>query len=210
MKKLYVFGDSFTKGCGCLYGEEYYIKYKKDKDKIWCEILSDELNIELVNKGVGLNSNDKIIDSVIREFDSFNESDIILIQKTFSHRFDIPNLNNDMLITISPNPENLLINFYNNGSNFFYSKSEIEHLEYVSVLFDSYLFIERQNLRFDFLKKMILNKNIKCFIWDINNYFHLDRIIDDTKGKIVDYHWSFNGHKEISIEFCELIKNNNI
>ena len=204
MNKLYVFGDSFTKGCGCLIDDEYSIKYKRSDDKIWCEIISEKLNMDLINHGVGLNSNDKIIDSIIKEFDLFDDSDVILIQKTFSHRFDIPDIENRLLITISPTQENL-IDFHSKNYTKNYTKNEIAHINYISILFDSNLYVERQNLRFDFLKKMIESKKVKCLIWNINDYFHIDRIIDSTKGEINDFHWSFDGHKEVANDFYKII-----
>lgn len=203
MKNLYVFGDSFTAGNGCLREDEYYVKYKTDDcDKIWCEIVANYLDFNLINNGCGLYSNDKIIDSVINEFDYFDNDDIILIQKTFYHRFDIPNLDDTMLITLSPEVLNFLIGFHGQK----YTKDERKHLEYFSVIFNSHLYEKRQCLRFDFLKKTIENKKIKCFVWDINDLnIDVETIISATKGKISDYHWSFNGHKNAAKKIIKLI-----
>jgi hypothetical protein len=100
---LWTFGDSFTYGNGCLPKNIYAIQYKKsDKDKIWPEIVSTELNFKLKNIGMGMFSNDKIIDSIIQNYEYINKNDIVIIGKTFYHRFDIPNFENNKLITISP------------------------------------------------------------------------------------------------------------
>ena len=48
MSKLWVFGDSFTAGNGCLANEEYPLKYKLASEHlIWPEILTKNLNLEI-------------------------------------------------------------------------------------------------------------------------------------------------------------------
>lgn len=197
--KIYVFGDSYTKGHGCLENEEFYNKYKRDKnDRIWCDIVSEKLGMELINLGVGLYSNDKIIDSIISRYDLFKKNDIVLIQKTFSHRFDIPNIDDDKLITVSPGN----IQSYDS-----YTKEEIEKILYLS---DSELYKKRQDLRFDFLQKILTDKGVVCIVWNIMDYLYIERIVEHTNGEIFDHHWSFNGHKEMSDNMLKLIKNNNL
>jgi hypothetical protein len=197
--KIYAFGDSYTKGHGCLENEEFYNKYKHDEsDKIWCDIVSEKLGMELINFGVGLYSNDKIIDSIISIYDLFKKNDIVLIQKTFSHRFDIPNIHDNKLITVSPGN----IQSYDS-----YTKEEIEKILYLS---DSELYKKRQNLRFDFLSKILKNNDIICVVWDVMDYLYIERIVEHTNGEIFDHHWSFNGHKEMSDNMLKLIKNNNL
>jgi hypothetical protein len=200
--KIFVFGDSYTKGHGCLENEEFYNKYKRDEnDKIWCNIISENLMMELINFGVGLYSNDKIIDSVIEKYNLIKKNDIVLIQKTFSHRIDIPNINNDKLITIAPG----MIDYYAD-----YSKNDIEKLNYILFLSDSELYKKRQDLRFEFLVNILIDKGVNCILWNIMNYLNLERIIECSNGEIVDHHWSFNGHREMANNILNLIKNNTL
>ena len=90
MNNLWAFGDSFTAGWGCTPEFEYYKKYYKDGDKLWVEMLSDEMGLTLSNIGKDAASNDYIIDSIILNWKKIKQNDFVIIGKTFSHRFDIP------------------------------------------------------------------------------------------------------------------------
>ena len=90
MNNLFTFGCSFTHGNGCLPDEVYHKSYyKNENDLIWPEIIAKEIGYKLHNYGLGAISNDVIFDNIIERFDEVSEGDIIIIQKTFTHRFDI-------------------------------------------------------------------------------------------------------------------------
>ena len=214
MSKLWVFGDSFTAGNGCLANEEYPLKYKLASEHlIWPEILTKNLNLELVNKGMGLYSNDKIIDSIIEVFNNIQHNDVVIIQKSFVHRFDIPNEIDNVLLTIAPNSKHML-NWYSNNTNMKkrYNKFEMKAIEYIAVTMDNKLIQERQNKRFNFLEKLIKNKEVKkCFVWDIIEAIQPDNlkyetIFKATNGKINDGHWSYKGHKDFAEYIIEQIE----
>ena len=196
MNKLFTFGCSFTAGNGCLIDEEYTKKYKKDKtDLIWPEIISKNMELDLINIGMGGYSNDKILDSIIQTYDTINKDDVVIIEMSFHHRYDIPNKLNNSLITIAPNPSNLLINEY--------SKKEIENITYVSTLMESNLFKNRNINRFNFIKDILLKtkKVNKCLIWDVETEINrFEKIIDVTNNEIIDHHWSYRGHRNFSNE----------
>jgi hypothetical protein len=203
MNKLHVFGCSFTKGSGCLVDEEYTNKYKKEGDHLWTEIIAKNYGLELVNKSKGGLSNDKILDRVIKNFETVNEDDYVIIQLSFYHRYDIPNYKNDCLLTIAPNPENLLFNEY--------TKSEIEHITYVSTLMESNLFKERHMNRFMFIRDLFLNvkKVKKIVLWRIEDYINdFEKIVHATNHEINDHHWTFEGHRQFAKRMNYLIDNN--
>jgi len=211
MSKLWCFGDSFTFGHGCRPDgpmSEYYHKYRKEGDGIWVNILAKELNLEIVNRGMGLYSNDKIIDSIIDEYDNIAENDYVIIEKGFTHRFDMPNLDDNYLITIAPSPRNLLTKDFTLAS-IDYTEDEIKSIEYMVVTLDSKLITERQVKRLNFLKKIIENKKIKkCILWDIIDYINplvYENIVHATNGEIIDHHWSFKGHKLFAEEMIKLL-----
>lgn len=196
MNKLFTFGCSFTAGNGCLIDEEYTKEYKTNEtDLIWPEIISNHMGLELNNFGMGGYSNDKILDTIIHQFSKIEDGDVVIIEMSFHHRYDIPNQLNNSLITIAPNPSNLLVNEY--------SKKEIEHITYVSTLMESDLFKNRNINRFNFIKNILLKskKVSKCLIWDVESEINrFEKITDVTSGKINDHHWSFKGHKDFSNE----------
>ena len=102
MGKLWTFGDSFTAGHGCKFGttDEYLNKdsyyYKKYKDyidfnkKIWPELLSDLLKLELVNLARNGLSNEWIADTIITNIKNISVNDIVILQTSTPGRYDFP------------------------------------------------------------------------------------------------------------------------
>jgi hypothetical protein len=213
MGTLWVFGDSFTNGDGCIKtkgirdgGTKYYYEYKKAGDDIWPNHLGNLLNLKVKNCGISGASNDKIIDRIIDEFNNFKKDDIVLIQKTFSQRFDTPS-NNELETHFG---ESLTIMAQDLEKNpHIKNKSELECVLNYGVLFsDSILFKERHNKRFNFIKNVVDSKVYKCHMWDIFYFMKsFENISEHTNGKIIDYHLSFNGHKNFADTYYKLLSN---
>jgi hypothetical protein len=202
MNKLFVFGCSFTFGNGCLPHEQYPLNYKKSKeDLIWPEIVANEIGYKLRNHGMGAISNDVIFDNIMEIFDMVSEGDIVILQKTFTHRFDIaPRRKKNQpyvkkFLTITPQSHQTLK--YEG-----YDDSEIESILYNTWLMDNELNDMRVDNRFNFFKKLLLLKGVKkCIHWDVLNYIDeniYERIQEHSNGEIIDAHWSYNGHREFS------------
>ena len=210
MNRLFTYGCSFTNGNGCFSYEPYYKKYKKSKsDKIWPKTVAEEFDLELKNYSLCRNSNDKIVDSMIRTFDEVNSGDYVIIQKTFSHRFDIENrltnkemdyLNNP--VTVTPVPEDM---FTSAG----YDSIESEHIMNTLTYMDCDIIRKRFDDRFNFFKKLFLSKGVKkCIIWNILDYDNKFQTIHNaTNGKIHDTHWSFEGHRNFANKMIDMINN---
>lgn len=187
MNNLWCFGDSFTAGHGCTPEFEYYQKYKKEGDKLWSEYLGNILKMNVINKGINGASNDMIIDTIIDSFYQINSDDIVIIEKTFNYRYDIPNLkeNNKWIFAhdIHHHSNDYTDEQYNTIVNFsYYFANDI-------------LYIDRQNKRINFINEILKNSNIKVFIWDIKTDMKFyNRIKTDTNGLIDDTHLSFKGH----------------
>lgn len=204
MNKIILYGCSFTAGNGCLFGDKYNQKYRRSNDDLpWGTIISNILKLPVYNYGMGGYSNDKILDTILMTYDKINEGDIVIIESSFSHRFDIPNRGNNNFLTMAPNPSNLLIGEYH--------KKEIENISYIATLMCSDLFKKRQLLRFEFIKHLILDHKHadKCIIWDIEENIHkYEKIFEATNNEINDHHWSFKGHKDFANNMIKLIENN--
>jgi hypothetical protein len=190
MSKLWVFGDSFTAGNGCLLNEDY-TRYKiSNEDLVWPEIVASKLNFKLINLGMGAYSNDKIIDSIIENYNLINNDDLVIVGSTFYNRFDVPN--NDSLLTISPT--NLPTN------------QELL-LHFVSIM-DSDLLKERHKLRIDFLRQQIIEKGSRCLFWEVETeWVKYENIKSATKDEIKDFHWSYKGHKDFANYILNIINN---
>jgi len=97
MGKLWCFGDSFTAGHGCkpeMLEVSYYNKKFKDyidiNKKIWPELLSDSLKLELVNLSKNGLSNEWIADTIIANIKNISTNDVVILQTSTPARYDFP------------------------------------------------------------------------------------------------------------------------
>lgn len=212
MPTLWTFGDSFTFGDGCrndrgiIDGDiKYYEEYYKNDFDIWPNLLGKKLGFNINNLSKSGASNDYIIDSIIKSVDMFQRDDVVIISKTFFERFDIPN--NKIFNTIYA--ESLYgIEVCLKSEK--YTKNRIEKetiLNYGLLYANNPIVKDRQNLRFDFIKKMISNKVNRFYIWDVDSDFRktFNNIGQHSKGKYKDYHFSFLGHIEFATTIYSLL-----
>jgi hypothetical protein len=206
MNTLWAFGDSFTAGWGCTPQFEYYKKYYKEGDKLWVDLLANEMGLTLSNIGKNAASNDYIIDSIILNWKKIKENDFVVIGKTFTSRFDIP-------VSIENRWVTILDKFsLDNGYNLF-NKEEFETIVNFNYLFAANpLYKERQDLRYDFLVKELEQKQVKVYLWDIissHAKLKFNTIQMDTNNELIDGHFSFKGHVEFYKWISKKIKNEN-
>lgn len=186
MNNIWCFGDSFTAGHGCTPEFEYYQKYKKDGDKLWCEYLGNILKMNVINKGINGGSNDIIIDIIIDNFDNIKPNDVVIVGKTFSYRYDIPSFG--------------MKNEWVSAHDVIYHKQQYNEEQYQTIINFSYHFAkdrkykDRQNNRINFLINLLNEKKVKTLLWSVGeDILFYDRIRDATNGKIDDAHLSFKG-----------------
>jgi hypothetical protein len=213
MNKLWTFGDSFTAGHGCEETNEYYKKYYKEGDKLWCEHLADKLNLESINLGVNGSSNERIIDSIITNYDKISTNDIVIIQKSYPHRLDVPNMGTEgnEWVTIFANYE------FNTWYLKTLSKEQYQTaIDFCYYFSDNSKYKKRQNLRFGFLNKSLIKDGIKVFVWDLleikNKKLHpsdYQTIRGATNNEVSDGHFSFDGHYQFYKWIYEEIKRKN-
>ena len=207
MATLWTFGDSFTSGDGCTENtpirdghHKYYNEYKELDSDIWPNILGNTIGFNVKNIGKSGASNDYILDSIIDNFNMIESNDIVIIEKTFYQRFDVPKLNTDEFHTqYAEELYQYSIDLKNN--KYHKDKLEIETILNYAVLFsDNKLFKERQDKRFEFIKTQLINRVNNVLMWDVLDFVYgkIETIGQHTNGKIKDYHFSFNGHKAFS------------
>jgi hypothetical protein len=207
MAIIWTFGDSFTAGDGCVENlairdgnYKYYNEYKKPDSDIWPNILGKTIGYDVKNLGKSGASNDYILDSIIDYFFMMESDDVVIIEKTFYQRFDVPKLNsNEFHTQYGEGLYTLSIDLKTNKYN--KDKLEIETiLNYGTLFADNQLFKERQNKRFRFIETLLKTKVDKILIWDVESDLRksIETIGQHTEGKINDYHFSFNGHKTFS------------
>lgn len=112
MKKLWTFGDSFTAGYGCRYDltgafspeneNTYYVKtyesYIDVNKKIWPDIVSDNFNLELINKSKNGMTTESIADTCLKFLIEINKEDIVILQTSTIGRYDFPFLKEKTLM----------------------------------------------------------------------------------------------------------------
>lgn len=91
MKKLHLFGDSFTEGHKLDLTFPPFKEWKKyrggDFPPCWGELLSEKLGMEMVNHAVGGMSNSEIFQTICRHSHEFKKDDIVIINWTYPSRF---------------------------------------------------------------------------------------------------------------------------
>lgn len=194
---LWTFGDSNTAGHGCNPRDEYYEKYYKSGDKIWPLWLSDKLNVELKNLGKNASSNDTIIDTIIDKWEDISKDDYVFIGMTHPHRFDVP-INNKF--------KSIVHDFSKKIDESKLTNDEFETIINFQYYFaDNILYKNRQIKRFEWIKKLLIQKKCKLVsVWNVQTDLNdFETIEDSTNGKIVDSHLSFKSHKLLSEIFCK-------
>jgi hypothetical protein len=207
MATLWTFGDSFTSGDGCVEnlgirdGDfKYYNEYKKPDSEIWPNLLGNAMGFNVKNLGKSGASNDYILDSIIDHFNMIEPDDVVIIEKTFYQRFDIPDLKTNVFHTQYAE----LLHLYSidlKKNKYDKDNLEIETVLNYGILYsDNKLFKERQDKRFDFIITQLKCKTDKILTWDVLDFLDgkIETIGQHTGGKIKDYHFSFNGHKRFS------------
>jgi len=214
MNNLWAFGDSFTAGWGCTPEFEYYKKYYKEGDKLWVELLADEMGLIPLNIAQHGISNDYIIDSIILNWKKIKQNDFVIIGKTLSHRFDIPIKSEKCVpVGLADRWVTILDKFnLDNGYDLF-NKEEFETIINFNYHFASNsLYRERQDLRYNFLVKELEQKQIKVYLWDwpsLQIKLKFNTIQMDTNNEFIDAHFSFKGHVEFYKWVYKKIKNEN-
>jgi hypothetical protein len=203
-KRILAFGCSHTSGYGCIGTHPYYLKYKSLNNKIWINHIASEMGLPVLNFAKEGASNDFIIDSIINEWNNISCDDIIFINFTYSHRFDIPIFNKDEkeFMTITMNIENKNMKKLLNEQ---FTKEQLNNIEFFlyNFSFDN-LIKKRQLLRIDYICERLKEKGCSVIFWDAESELkNLERISQHTLNKIEDLHLSFNGHKELAERFLK-------
>jgi hypothetical protein len=138
MGKLWTFGDSFTAGHGCrnfsnIKNSHYNDKFENYIDlnkKIWPELLSDLLNLELVNLGRNGLSNEWIADTLITNIQNISVNDIVILQTSTPGRYDFPFKKEKSLLGTPKDSENIKDYIVNtNNSPYFFKTIFVSNVE---------------------------------------------------------------------------------
>lgn len=215
MGKLWCFGDSFTAGHGCRPGDEYYDKYSNDRHQIWTKLVAEELGLEEKNLGIPGNSNPNIIKQVLENLSELKKVDTVILSSTLPFRTVLYNNHTEEIAPVTTDiilwPEN------NPDGDYFiqrYFKNDRERKLLLDYMYTFRMPYEKQWTRY-YEKQLcniqvhLLGLGIKVYfwshkIWEAPSPFQI--ISTATKGKIIDGHWSWNGHQDFSNYLLQRIR----
>ncbi len=215
MKKLWIFGDSFSatnKRNQIENWRKLYIKWKGYTPKVWCEFLNDYLQLKLHNLSISATDNYTIFDTIIDSLDSISEDDIVIIGWTSTLRFRIIDKSNKFN-TIRPSEFGIRSTL---NHTYEYDMVSMNTINEILVNRDNDLYQYELNRFIKIIGKSISSKNIIHWspfqkthpIIDIHRIEllnDLELIKDETMGHINDTHYSENGHKKLAKYFYDII-----
>lgn len=193
---IWFFGCSMTYGFRCHPGDDYFIKHRQDGDEIWTKIVSNSLGHIENNKGKIGASNIEILRIILDNKDNIKSDDIVIVGlsdgtrvQTFykENSISIPMTFHNWTIEEFPcNDKGLDKDFINSMTGYMVNCRLLftdDHINYDLKLIEDVL---------------SLIKPKSYLIWKPELWEMFETICTDTSGKIVDHHWSFNGHKQMA------------
>jgi hypothetical protein len=202
MRKLWVFGDSFSTPFH-LYKE--YCDYKGYTPKTYYENVSEQFNLEIESHGFGGADNHTILDKVIDHIERIGPNDIVIIGWTDWFRTRVVNDNGEWECL---NPGHI------NQPTINLTSYNINSIKSIILNRDHQKYIDEQNNIIK-LVKFALKDNILidwCWIDEYNvldcEVKHIGRqktILEETNKVIPDYHWCEEGHLNLSNKIIDHI-----
>jgi hypothetical protein len=211
MSNLFIYGcsNSVSYDDESSYWAKDYIKWKGYTPKVYGDLISDELKLNQVNYSKSGTNNYSIFQKICETFKDVNKDDVVIIQWTQISRFR-------------------LVNKFNEWEDFY---ADISHYtEKVKKCNDickhtiSEILVNRNNDKhleevrsWEELLKSVF-KNNKLLFWspfdNVSGHGKilksLETITMETNGKVLDPHFSENGHKNLSDFLLNKIDDNRI
>lgn len=207
MKKLWVFGDSFSAPFNDIgVNAESYIKYKGYKPKVYCDFISEKLGITANNCARGGMDNYSILNMICDKVHDIEDGDGIIIGWSSPTRFRIVAQDiglKDKWISMVPGyvsekTKEFANVFVNRGYSNLYWKEVVSWSKLISKKF---------NNKIVHFSPFADSTTGVPKIWIVNNLI-VEDIEKETNGKIKDTHYSENGHKFLAELFINRMETN--
>lgn len=210
MSTLHTFGCSHTAPFENSERKEYteYKKFNGDKfPKIWPEILSEKLMFDLNNLAIGGSSNYEIFQSFCDNIENLKENDIVIIGWSYKERFRVVDPIENRFFRVGPG----FVPKIAGVSSSAMEEIIVNRME--SKWVDEILSWEK------IIKKICELINVKLLIWSFDKtipkhdgflitllkQYGATTIFDETKGKVIDYHFATKGHIAQAEYFLDVI-----
>jgi hypothetical protein len=205
-QKIWTFGDSYTSAFKDMEWADQYTKWKGYVPKVYGELISDWLNIELSNKGTGGFDNYSILQMVCNHVDKINSEDIIIIGWSNVIRFRLVNDLGSWCRVLSNYSRNYPAFVANDISDNTINEILVNR-EHPLHLTEIRSWIKL--LDFTFHKNTIIHwspfhNNISNHSFGCAKY---EKIRFETNGKLDDGHFSETGQFDLAKDLMEIINN---
>lgn len=207
MKNVWFFGSCLTWGFGCRPSFEYYKKYTTENDKIWIERVAEHFNYNMVDKSIRAKAtNFDILKSLILNLKNIKEGDIVVYE--IMKPLGLLKLNNKKTKVEG-------LSTYNLHWDKHWRDDEDKKIgnDYIDLNVRGYdkAWVNYFKPQAENLAYILLDKNVKTYIWeyDVWELYSDDRfenIADATDGVLDDFHYSWNGHKQMAEYIIDIIK----
>ena len=203
-QKLYIFGDSFSAGFSFESNwTNNYVNWKGYTPQGFGEIVSQKLNLELINLSENASDNYSILQKFCDNEKNIKKNDLVIIGWSSPLRFRL--VSKDW-ITILPN--------YDKFSTKEIDKTKISESTLIEIL------LNRDDIRYcnevNSWIKLLNNLDKNIIHWtpfdqrlDCMFLNKFETIVTETNGKLNDWHFSENGHKQLSDLFINKFKSKN-
>ena len=214
-RNLWVFGDSFSVPFKKIEDVHPYIPYKGYCPKIFSDILSEELDLNLIDMSVGGCSNQTILHTYIKNVNKIKSDDILIFGWTQPIRFRIASKRNDfydVIIAVAPYMEEFIdmsietlndITINRSTHSIFWD----ELIDYVNIINKT----SNESLIFHWTW-VEPTKNIDTNVFE-NKFYNLlepfkkyKTVKEETNGDIDDFHYGEVGHIELANDLLDRIK----
>jgi hypothetical protein len=211
--KLWIFGDSFSYGTGCLPEQDYLTQYpeRRINKGIFPERLADTYKLQLKNLSFPGRSCQHILEDVIYNIPKFKPEDYLIIGlsdpvrittwETWPAPHDVVKRVsiNHYSCNTDCNPGDL----YWNGSTEGMRKSTVDYIVNTLIPYREFEEVSYFNLVSTLVKGLTISKS---FLWGATQWSAYETIYTDTNQKIKDYHFSWNGHKAFAADIISKFK----
>lgn len=192
MNKAWFFGDSFTYGDGCRPTDKYFKEFPEQRGKLWTTLISSHLGLEENNLGKSGSSIPLIINDIITKLPYISTGDFVCMSDTIITRF-IEALPEERRVRSVPGE----LLFRENKPESVKNIREVG--DYIVNCIRPYesIWVEYYHNQYKSFERYFIKNNISVVFWTWDKWYSFENITKATESKIVDGHWSFQGHQQM-------------
>lgn len=209
MKNIWFFGDSFTRGDGCIAENEspYYDNYPNLRGTLWTTKLSNKFGMNENNLGESGCSSDWIINTIVDNLYKIKPKDIVILSDTRPSRYLVPRVQDNEIHCFSPGQESIWDWHIKNREDTTKPKEWEDMkrtlIDYTWYFQENYskLWEEYYLERFKNLQKYFDSIGVTNYFWSYKLWYEKQidiELISEHIPEIHNEHFSWKGHEQFS------------